>query len=1234
MGADNSGRFNLLDQLAEEFAQRFRRGERPSLQEYVTRHPDLANDIRDLFPALAAVEQAEANRLKPGLLESEGSAPPLRQVGDYQIVRKLGAGGMGVVYEAEQLSLRRRVALKVLSAQVLGDDRARERFRREARSAAQLHHTNIVPVFEVGQIEDVCYYAMQFIPGQSLDQVIRELRRLRDDTKGPPTVSAASTAPAAAAAANPSEALSAAANALLTGHFKLSARATDVGKSGAGSDSVPLAVDAASGSTSPRSTLSGVHAGQWPYYRSVARLGEQTAHALAHAHARGIIHRDIKPSNLLLDESGVVWITDFGLAKTEEENLTGTGDLPGTLRYMAPERFAGQADARADIYALGLTLYELLVLRPAFAVTDRVQLLEQILKQQPPRPRALDPRLPRDLETVVLKAIDKDARRRYQSADLLAEDLRRFLHDEPIRARRAPWHEQTWRWCRRNPGWAALFVVSLILLTVIAVGGAVLNVHLSAALAQSRQAELDRKRQLLDSLILEARAQRFSGRAGQRFGSLESIRKATDLAHELQMPASTYDELRNLAIAALALADIHQVRELEAWPEGTEPRTYDDQLERYARSDKVGNITVRRLADDRELAQLVAPLGQRGGYGLLGFEPDGKVAVVRDPRDGALKRWRFGGAALEPYDGAPFQTAKYCDSSWGVGYTADRRLVIDIDVARGTVGVYRLPSGERLHEIRLARPAKPTAERPAWVFVDMHPWRHELALSMGPDLDPERELVRILDLDRGTVLAELPRGPWGYTTGNPGWYPDGNTLAVGYAQGVVVWDVPSRKVIHQFTGHHGGGLRIWVSRSGQIMATTGWAGGVKLWHPQTEKLVLSMPSRTLNFTRITSDGRLFASDTEGNHVRLWSAEPSPVHRVFVRDPMHGPVAEYRRSSVHRDGRLLAVGTSEGVSLFDLANSVDVGYLNIGYTLSVQFDPTSGDLLTLGTLGLLRWPVRCEPANPVRLHVGPPKRLLQTPAADNEFRISRDGRTIAVAQFTRVTVLLADQPDRPVVLKPTVAVRQQISISPDGQWVATGSFAGGDVHVWEARTGRLVKSLPFNSRCIAQFTPDGQRLLVGAPGYIHFWRVGTWDEMEIPATLRQINFDVGPMPEFSPDGNLLAWEPGNGALRLIDVATGLELAELENPNQGRSDYITFTADSTQLIARNLDSSTLQVWDLRELRKRLKDLDLDWDAQPYPSATEEHPVRPLFPPLQLAIDNPFGRIAGQREDKERE
>jgi len=463
MNKSSSGQ-DLLNELAYEFAARFRRGERPSLTEYTARYPELEAKIRDLFPAMVVIEQFGSVAGPPtgthaGTATSDGDAP--RQLGEYRILREMARGGMGIVYEAVQESLGRHVALKVLPFQSLADANHLERFRREAQAAAKLHHTNIVPVFGVGEHEGVHYFAMQFIHGQALNSVLHELK-CRRQAKGLDAGEPAEAPSSVPAGRRNLELTVTLAEGLATGRFpgkegvprdsdryELAHRVDPVGQSSIGPGPSNAMV---SGDESDLSVQSDTR-----YFRSVARVGVQVAEALEYAHQQGIVHRDVKPSNLLLDTQGTVWITDFGLAKAEgTDELTSPGDLLGTLRYMAPERFQGLADPRSDVYSLGLTLYEMVTLRPAFAAAERAQLIERMLHAEPPRPRQLDDHIPRDLETLILKAIDKEPGRRYQSAGELAEDLQRFLTDRPILARRSmPW-EQAWRWCRRNPSIAAL----------------------------------------------------------------------------------------------------------------------------------------------------------------------------------------------------------------------------------------------------------------------------------------------------------------------------------------------------------------------------------------------------------------------------------------------------------------------------------------------------------------------------------------------------------------------------------------------------------------------------------------------------------------------------------------------------------------------------------------------------------------------------------------------------------
>jgi serine/threonine protein kinase len=452
-------------------------GDAPSLGRVLARYPEFATELAEFF---SGREQLE--RLATPLREIAGRDPtadsgPAR-LGEYRIVREVGRGGMGVVYEAVQESLGRHVALKVLPSHALLAAEHRERFQREAKAAAQLHHSNIVPVFGVGQDRGVHFYAMQFIHGQSLDRVLKELRRSRGETAAAP---AGTPDPAADLSASLAEGLR-------TGQFPGGALGGDGVPAPAPSFPAEPTGHAEAGSDTARSGLAGSREGK--YFREVARVGVQVAEALAHAHKQGILHRDVKPSNLLLDAQGTVWVTDFGLAKAAgSDNLTGSGDVVGTLRYLAPERFAGRSDPRGDVYGLGATLYELLTLRPAFDEPDRACLIKRVTHGAPLRPRQLDGHIPRDLETIVLKALAREPAERYPTAEALADDLRRFLLDRPIRARRAGPAERIWRWCRRNPVVAGLLAAAVLLAAGLAVLALLLWDKQQQTEAQRREAE-------------------------------------------------------------------------------------------------------------------------------------------------------------------------------------------------------------------------------------------------------------------------------------------------------------------------------------------------------------------------------------------------------------------------------------------------------------------------------------------------------------------------------------------------------------------------------------------------------------------------------------------------------------------------------------------------------------------------------------------------------------------------
>ena len=425
---------------------------------------------------------------------------PYPVITGFRILREIGRGGMGVVYEAEQEVLSRRVALKVLPAHALVHPRQIHRFEREAKAAARLHHTNIVPVFGVGQQDGHHYYVMQYIEGAGLDLVLEELRRRHQSGPGPgpgPDVTArGSPSPARPDPRRPDRGVEPGprpstpaelAHSLASGRFSDPSPVPDEGEGAAPAPALPPDPEAVATTVLPPAQLAAAMGppetsslalpGSAPlsaqsefnrsYFQSVARIGLLLAEALEYAHQQGILHRDIKPSNLLLDLRGNVWITDFGLAKTlGADDLTETGEVVGTIRYMAPERFQGLCQPQSDVYSLGLTLYELAALRPAYDDLDRYRLLDRVRRGEPPPLRALVPRLPRDLETIIQTAIAREPAGRYGGAGALAADLRRFLEGRPILARRASIPERVVRWCRRNP-WVAASLVLLVLGTSI-----------------------------------------------------------------------------------------------------------------------------------------------------------------------------------------------------------------------------------------------------------------------------------------------------------------------------------------------------------------------------------------------------------------------------------------------------------------------------------------------------------------------------------------------------------------------------------------------------------------------------------------------------------------------------------------------------------------------------------------------------------------------------------------------
>jgi serine/threonine protein kinase/WD40 repeat protein len=943
----------LLDHLAAQFVQRLRRAEQPALNEYTDLYPELAGEILARFPALV-----EQDRLERGTTGADSSpplpSPGLARVGDYVILREIGHGGMGVVYEAEQISLGRRVALKILPQQVGRDARMLERFRREARAAARLHHSNIVPVFEVGCDRDICYYAMQFIEGQGLNLVYDEVRRLRTRAgeqrtraqRGSRSLPAASGTVAgnSVLTQNDESRISQVFGRLVNGRTGPVGRAEGAKTTlrSAANPTVAVAFSPQSGDAKAETNLENALAPSGPewavhlsglaasraslfeassavlpggtqiatvethgssYCRSIVRIGLQAARALAYAHSRGVVHRDIKPSNLLLDTAGVLWITDFGLAKIDDGDLTQPGDIVGTASYMAPERFRGEGDARVDIYGLGLTLYELLTLEPAFDPNDRLRLVEQVKLEDPVRPRQHDRRIPRDLETIILKAIDKEPHRRYATASAMADDLRRFLDDEPILARRVSPVERYARWARRNPGVAGL---SAVLVGVLLLATAV-------------------------SLVVAGRMATLAGQASKAAAASRAAQQA---------------EASERRRADRTLADMHTARGMLAADRNDAAQAvlwFAEAARQAANADDAHRAADNHLRASNWARLLTIPVGavKLGALpGAIRFQPHGDLLLVRT--DAKAEVWDWQNDRLLRWPALENPLAAACWSPAGDRLAIalrdprarleNTRSVLVLSVPDGNVvreivhpapitalafsrdGRFLAVGGELVHVVDVESwSISHTLEHPRWVHSLLFTRQGDRLITAGHD-----QQVRVFDLNASSkhldpLYASLKHCPLGPSppvliqddrvlvtvassntlafsdvdTGQsaaPGMLqsrassleciaasPSGQWLAAGGNYGPELWDLADLKRPPAYFTHSNSVVDLAFDPSETTLLSGSWDGTVRRWSLATGR-ELAPPLVHVGAVEAcgwSTDGSIFASAQVDGLVRVW-----------------------------------------------------------------------------------------------------------------------------------------------------------------------------------------------------------------------------------------------------------------------------------------------------------------------------------------------------------------------------
>jgi WD40 repeat protein/serine/threonine protein kinase len=1127
---------------------------------------------------MGACDVADSSAIARDTTDGKPSASPAPQpltmltpfltdtIGDYRILREIGRGGMGIVYEAEQVSLGRRVALKLLPRRLLADDLQRLRFQRESRAAAALHHANIVPVFGVGEHDGLCYYVMQFIPGCGLDAVIRDLRRGRRSS------------------------LADAAGVWELGENRL-------------------------GAADP-----GTH------WRRVAQIGLQAADALQHAHERRILHRDIKPSNILLDSQGWVWITDFGLAKAaEQQDVTCTGDILGTLRYLPPEALDGGADARSDVYSLGLTLYELLSLRPAFPEKDRSRLIKQIACEAPLRLERLNRKIPLDLATIIHKAIERHPAHRFQSAGEMAADLRRFLEDKPIRARRLSLVERFDRWSRRNPGLAGSLAIVAALVMLLAV---------TSTLAASRFHKLN---QALSSTLSDAHS-------AKQIAEAKSAENADLAKRELAAAQSADRERRgaqqqaaNLAFergvklseqGAVALGMLWMARSLELLS-GEDPR-----LEHVIRTNLSGWST--------RISPLEQVISHPAAVHSVAFSGDGKIAITAGGRIAHVWDVATGRLLAPPlaHDEAIAAVAINFDGTLALTGSAEAKARIwDVTsgqqrgVLEGHTDVVRVvlfsPDGRtvltggrdgaaQLWDVASGRargePLRHGAALTSAMFTPdgktvvtvggkrVQLWDAATSQPIGAPLSHSMEITSaVLSRDGQFLLTgcgsdELRRGEtqgWslalGQTAGAPlmletvvscvALSPDGRTALAGGRDGTArCWSVEDGKILGPLL-HHGGEVKSAAfSPDGAVLLTGSLDGKGRLWNVASGALLGEpLPHQHHVWTvAFSPDGQRALTGSEAGFARLWNVSQSR-----VQDRLLGPQRRdddspwSRRIGFSPNGAFLLTGDQQGAArIWDVATAQPAGppLANSGKITALAFRP-DGALAVIGCDdGSVRiWNVHTGDA------VG---EVMQHDAAITELHFSPDGRFVLTGSCDHSARLWDASIGHPVgasMKHPQIV--WDVKFSHDGATALT-SCGDGSLRAWQVPTGESTGFVVEHSSPAWElfFRRDDRAILAGSgpssgsQGEAFLWDAATGQSLV--GTLRHQG--AVSSVAFSPSERLVATGSFDGTAQLWDAASG-QPVHLPLVHQGKVWDVDFSPDGEILLTAS-DDQTVRLWDV--------------------------------------------------------